>query len=78
MNSPKNLDCSLLIDDDVIYNFLHKTLINNPAYKNHIETALNGQISLDSLSDLCQHPKDKDHPLAGLILLDINMPIMDG
>ncbi len=78
MISIKNLDCIMLVDDDVIYNFLHKKLINTTGYQNHIEVALNGKMALEYLVDSSNHPDDKDHPLPGLILLDINMPIMDG
>ncbi len=74
MDSPKNLDCILLVDDDAIYNFLHKKLISTAGYENHIEIALNGKKALDYLNN----PHDKNHPLPGLILLDINMPVMDG
>ncbi len=77
MISIKNLDCILLVDDDVIYNFLHKKLIGNTGYQNHIEVALNGKMALEYLSD-SSNRDDKDHPVPGLILLDINMPVMDG
>lgn len=78
MISIKNLDCILLVDDDSIYNLLHKKLINSTGYKNHIEIALNGQIALDYLNDSFKNPHDTKHPLPRLILLDINMPLMNG
>lgn len=78
MVSLKNLDCILLVDDDALYNFLHEKLIKKTGYKNHIVVALNGQSALEYLRDSNQHSKDTDHPLPKLILLDINMPLMDG
>ncbi len=77
MVSLKNLDCILLVDDDVICNFLHEKVLNTAGYENHIEIALNGKIALDYLNDSYKNPKDKNHPLPKLILLDINMPVMD-
>ena len=68
----------LLVEDDVVYNFLHIKLINATGYKNHIEVALNGKMALDYLSDSSKHPDNKNHPLPELILLDINMPVIDG
>ena len=78
MISIKNLDCILLVDDDGIYNFLHKKLINTAGYENHIEIALNGKTALDYLNECYKNDHDENHPLPGLILLDINMPVMNG
>lgn len=78
MLSIKNLNCIMLVDDDIIYNLLHKKLINKAGYQNHIEVALNGKMALDYLCDSSKYADDKDHQTPELILLDINMPVMDG
>lgn len=58
----------LIIEDDEITNFITKTNLEKLGYKN-IAVALNGQEGLDYL---------KNNTCPDLILLDINMPILDG
>ncbi|WP_282179532.1 response regulator [Maribacter stanieri] len=58
----------LIIEDDEITNFITKTNLEKFGYKN-IAVALNGQEGLDYL---------KNNTCPDLILLDINMPILDG
>lgn len=58
----------LIIEDDEITNFITKTNLEKFGYKN-IAIALNGQEGLDYL---------KNNTYPDLILLDINMPILDG
>ncbi|MGB2758696.1 MULTISPECIES: response regulator [Maribacter] len=58
----------LIIEDDEITNFITKTNLEKFGYKN-IAVALNGQEGLDYL---------KNNSCPDLILLDINMPILDG
>jgi CheY-like chemotaxis protein len=75
----KKLNSVLLIDDDVATNFISKMLIKKAAITNHIETALNGKQALDYLTNTGQYEKNGDIlPRPMLILLDINMPVMDG
>ena len=58
----------LIIEDDEITNFITKTNLEKFGYKN-IAVALNGQEGLDYLMN---------NSCPDLILLDINMPILDG
>jgi CheY-like chemotaxis protein len=58
----------LIIEDDEITNFITKTNLEKFGYKN-IAVALNGQEGLDYL---------KNNSCPDLILLDINMPVLDG
>lgn len=70
----KKLACVLLVDDDDVTNFLNSKVIEHAKVAEHIEVKLNGQEALDFLSP--QHTTASEPP--SLILLDLNMPIMDG
>jgi len=63
----------LLIEDDEITNFLNKTIIESTGLVDDLVFASNGQEALDFLATV-EH--NQDYP--NLILLDINMPVLDG
>lgn len=63
----------MLVDDDEITNHINKLLIEDLDLAHHIAVAYNGQEALEIIQR--QMIKDQQ-PL--LILLDINMPVMDG
>lgn len=63
----------LLIDDDETNNFLVSHLINQSQITENIHIALNGEEGLNKLKELCTQNIKVD-----LILLDINMPVMNG
>lgn len=67
--------CILLVDDDNICNFITKKLIEKLGYKNTIGIVENGKSALSFLEKTI---KDLKNPMPQLILLDINMPEMDG
>jgi CheY-like chemotaxis protein len=58
----------LLIDDDSINNYVSENVIKKMDVANYIEKKLNGQEGLEFIL--------KNNP--DLILVDINMPVMDG
>lgn len=64
----------LLVDDDEATNFLHSLLLTEWGVVDSIYTASNGQEALDFLKNSPQ--LNREPPT--LILLDINMPVMDG
>ena len=76
----KKLNCVLLVDDDFATNFINRKIIQKTDLTEHIHVALNGKEAIDYL---CQQGKfestdDNEYPRPQLILLDINMPVMDG
>jgi CheY-like chemotaxis protein len=73
------LNCILLVDDDIATNFINKKIIQKANIIGHIQVALNGK---EALEYLCNKGKfesiENKYPQPQLILLDINMPVMDG
>ncbi|GAA4280668.1 response regulator [Gaetbulibacter aestuarii] len=67
--------CILLVDDDNICNFITKRILEQLGYNNSIEITQNGVAALDFLENTI---KNIETPLPQLILLDINMPEMNG
>ncbi|WP_264566463.1 response regulator [Flavobacterium sp. N3904] len=75
----KKINSILLIDDDMATNFVSKMLIKKAEITDHIETVLNGQQAIEYLTNTgIYHKEDGIFPKPMLILLDINMPVMDG
>ena len=64
----------LLVDDDSIFNFLSTKLLERSGIAGEIHTAENGQQALDLLNNYYAGTTS----LPDVILLDLNMPVMDG
>lgn len=62
----------LLVDDDVVFNFLHRRLLEISSLSHDVHVALNGKGALDFISS---QPRDAT---PDVILLDLSMPVMDG
>lgn len=71
----KKLNCVLLVDDDNINNFINERLIRKANITEDVKIVLNGKEAIDFLS---KRSKEDGLPSPELILLDINMPVMDG
>lgn len=71
----KKLNCVLLIDDDNINNYLNERLIKKVNITEEVRIVLNGKEAIDYLSGINE---DNAQKMPELILLDINMPVMDG
>lgn len=69
----KKINQILLIDDDEIANHINKLLIEDLQLAQHITVAHHGKEALEMISG---RKVMTEQPL--LILLDLNMPIMDG
>ena len=70
----KKLRTILLVDDDAATNFLHRMIIEEYGFTENIDEAFDGQEAIDYLSTLV----DGKYRCPEMILLDINMPRMDG
>lgn len=70
------LSAVLLVDDDPTTNFLNKRLLQQLEVAEQLVVAENGAEALRTLTDTCLRPDAAACP--ALILLDINMPVMNG
>jgi CheY-like chemotaxis protein len=75
MNSQTHPISILLVDDDEINNFISIKLIKKAVDNADIKACLNGRFAIDELSEI---QKEDPNKLPDYILLDINMPIMNG
>jgi CheY-like chemotaxis protein len=64
----------LCVDDDMVTLAIFKRILSKAQTIEKIETALNGQEALDLLLNMQQH----QITLPDIILLDLNMPVLDG
>lgn len=64
----------LIIDDDDINIFIMSKMIKKTGYNVSMVSELNGQLGIDYLSQLI----DQEQNLPNLILVDINMPVLNG
>lgn len=75
----KKVDIVLLVDDDFTSNFLTKMVLEQMGIAEHIYMAEHGQEALDWVEKNCLHRKtDASANCPEVILLDINMPVMNG
>lgn len=73
------LNSVLLVDDDEATNFINRRIIEKAGITDHIEVTYNGKEALDYLSCSGKYEKTGvQFPKPMLILMDINMPVMDG
>lgn len=72
----EKLENILLVDDDPIVNFLNETIIKELGVTKEITIATDGKEALQILNKCCHSKNEKSLPQ--LILLDLNMPVMDG
>ncbi|MDB5234386.1 MAG: hypothetical protein JWR44_1379 [Hymenobacter sp.] len=66
----------LLVDDNATSNFLHELLLSQMEVAERIEVTENGAEALALL--VCAYAAPAGTPYPALILLDVNMPVMDG
>ncbi len=78
MKNLKGLSCILLIDDEEINNYLHKLMIERLDLDLHVQSTLNGNEALEYITCTGKYADFNNYPQPGIILLDINMPKMNG
>jgi len=73
------LNCILVIDDDEPTNFLNQMILEESGCTRYIKIVQSGQEALDYLSNSTGPGRvENQYPSPDLILLDINMPAMNG
>ncbi|MDR3712995.1 MAG: response regulator [Puia sp.] len=72
----KKLSCILLIDDDEPTNFINRMIIEEVGCAGEVKIMQGGREALDYLSHCGESAGG--YPCPDLILLDVNMPAMDG
>ena len=68
------MDFAFLIDDDPVYAKLVSMLVKHKGFCSKLEVLENGKKGLERFVELLEN----NEPLPEIILLDINMPIMNG
>ncbi len=66
-----HFDAVFLVDDDPINNLINRRLLGKTGISNQIDEFLGGEEALEKINEL-----EPDNSL--LILLDINMPVLNG
>ncbi len=64
----------LVIDDDDINIFIIKKIVEKTGFAVNMVAKTNGQLAIEYLQEIAQNPEILPH----LILVDINMPVLNG
>lgn len=72
------MNCILLVDDDIATNFINKKIIQKANIVENVQVVSNGKEAIEYLCNRGKFESNNNTPKPELILLDINMPVMDG
>ncbi|MFT2008125.1 response regulator [Pontibacter sp. 13R65] len=72
------LNCVLLVDDDEATNFINTMVIKRAGIAEELLIARNGKEAIELIKQRGNEVAVMRAPIPRLILLDINMPVMDG
>jgi CheY-like chemotaxis protein len=78
MKKYKDLECVLLVDDDISTNFIHRRIVENAKINVAVKEITSAKEALDYLTYSGKYENAEPAPKAGIIFLDINMPGMNG
>ena len=67
-----------VIDDDVIYQIIANKIIQRSELFSTVNSFANGKLAMDVMHTIVDNKADTNEGIPDIILLDINMPIMDG
>lgn len=70
----EKINVTCVIDDDAVYNFTIKRAFDSAQFTKRLLMFPNGQMALDYFTS---HIEDETN-LPDLVLLDLNMPVLDG
>lgn len=73
-----NYNCVMLIDDNELDNFINTNMMQSCNFAENIYVHTGGKSALELLNNFNRNPKLPSIFLPQVILLDINMPLMDG
>src|SRR4051794_794053 len=68
----------LLADDSADDIFIFKRAVGRAGFANPVAAVQTGQLAIDYLNGLPPYADRTEHPLPGLIILDLKMPLLDG
>jgi len=75
-NNPFN--CVLLVDDDPITNIVNEKILLKFGLAEHVHKTFNGEEGLAFINQQCTKINLEQKHCPDLVLLDINMPVLDG
>ncbi len=67
-----------VIDDDAIYQIIANKIIQRSELFSTVNSFINGKLAMDALHTIVDNTTESNEAIPDIILLDINMPIMDG